>query len=125
MIFLGGIPNVEPDIFCVIENCGFTEPVSTGLHRHTDEVDSRTGDVRGHFGCRGEDSLIHTPAWPDKFLFKAQRNEFGALERKPLNVVQLISQDNSRHCHVCLVLNTQNHKTCFYFYFFLEKKMVK
>lgn len=52
-------------------------------------------------------SLMHTPAWPDKFLFKNQRNEFGALEKKLLNVVQLISQDNSRHCRVHLVLNKQ------------------
>lgn len=99
------------------------KPVSTGLHRQTHtEIDGRTGDVKGHFWWGKKSSLNHTPAWPDKFLFKTQRNEFEALGRKPLNAVQLISQDNSRHCMMFVwSLTHKATKLVLFLYIFLQK----
>ena len=72
---------------------------------------------------RGEKfPLNHTFAWPDKFLFKNQRNEFEALGRKPLNAIQLISQDNRRHCIMFVWSLTHKTTNLFLFLFFFCRK---
>lgn len=68
--------------------------------------------------------LNGTSAWPDKFLFKNQRNEFEALGRKPLNALQLISQDNSRHCSMFVWSLTHKTTNSFVFLFFFYRKNV-
>ena len=65
----------------------------------------------------GKFPLNHTSAWPDKFLFKNLKNEFEALGRKPLNAVQLISQDNSRHCIMFVWFLTHKTTNLFLFLF--------
>lgn len=66
-------------------------------------------------------NLIDSYICMAKFLFKTQRNEFGALGGKPLNVVQLISQDNSRHC-IMFVWSLTNKTTELVFIFIFLKK---
>lgn len=69
----------------------------------------------------GKFPLNHKSAWPDKFLFKTQKNEFEALGRKPLNAVQLMSQDNSRHCIMFVWFLTHKTTNLFLFLFFHRK----
>lgn len=59
-----------------------------------------------------------------KFLFKNQRNEFGALGGKPLNVVRLISQDNSRHCIMFVWFLTNKTTELVFIFIFLKKRWI-
>lgn len=96
----------------------FYRVTQTNTHRN------RWQDWRcqGSFLRGKKSSLNHTPAWPHKFLFKTQRNEFEALGRKLLNAVQLISQDNSRRCIMFVWSLTHKAKKPVLFIFFFYRK---
>lgn len=113
---LQGLQTWDGTVFCVTDHCALMSQSLwvTQTDRHTD-TDSRTGSVRGH-SWEKKNPLWFTTCLARQISIQKSRNEFGALGKKPLNAVQLISWDNSRHCiMLAWFLTPKNTKFVFIF----------